>query len=239
MRWLSSRLRAVVATTRSRSATASPTESKTLALSSTTSAPDAARCALGLGQPSRGATRRKARQAAIQHGARRHADILAKLRAHQDDRRRGGGGRAAFRGSSHARGFYLLLRLPSKTTLEAALRGLFAIFAMNSGPADMLCGYFAGIFRVACVRAHLSAAPYATSAASPGPCRKEGLAQDPVVAPESSALRGAFSGYFEFAPFPRFRAPPRVERHGAAFVMARRPPSPPRRLRTSWRASFR
>src|SRR5882757_7588803 len=59
MRWVSSRLRAVVATTRSRSATASPTASKTLALSNTTSAPDAARSALALGQPSRGLTRRR------------------------------------------------------------------------------------------------------------------------------------------------------------------------------------
>ena len=59
MRWLSSRLRAVVATTRPRSATAASTVSNSLTLSSTTSAPDAARWALGFGQPSRGATRRR------------------------------------------------------------------------------------------------------------------------------------------------------------------------------------
>ena len=47
----------------------------------------------------------QARQASIQHGARRHADILAQLRAHQDDRRRGVGGGAAFGGTSHARPF--------------------------------------------------------------------------------------------------------------------------------------
>src|SRR6185437_1951627 len=59
MRCTSSRLRAVVATTCSRSATASPTVSNTLAFSSTTSAPEAARWARSLGQPSRGLTRRK------------------------------------------------------------------------------------------------------------------------------------------------------------------------------------
>ena len=42
------------------------------------------------------------RQAAIQHGARRHADILAKLRPHQDDRRRGALGSLPFRSPSHA-----------------------------------------------------------------------------------------------------------------------------------------
>jgi hypothetical protein len=58
MRCTSSRVRAVVATTRCRSATATATLSNSLARSSTMSAPEAARTALGLGQPSRGATRR-------------------------------------------------------------------------------------------------------------------------------------------------------------------------------------
>ena len=54
------------------------------------------------------------RQAAIQHGARRHADILTELRPHQNDDGRRRLGHAALRGSSHD-GAYSAYRAGVKT----------------------------------------------------------------------------------------------------------------------------
>ncbi len=60
-----------------------------------------ARWALGLGQPIAWLDQAQARQAAIQHGARRHTDILAQLWTYQDDHRRRAHRHAALRSPTH------------------------------------------------------------------------------------------------------------------------------------------
>ena len=85
----SSRGRAVVAYRRCRSPVASSTRSNTRRRLSTSVAPEAACTALTFGQPHWGRDQAQIGQSEVEHRPRRGADVLAELRADQDEDRSG------------------------------------------------------------------------------------------------------------------------------------------------------